>query len=313
MFAWSNKCVFIYCSSVSSSVLPWERWSTFSLWIENQLQWWIRKWKIVYSKLLFSCLRKQKVDSFGFFFLFSIHFFHEGLQTRSEMSFKGPWFHARHSVHVPRLDYADVPGGNNDLNFLAQSKACMEHDWFLGSFWALLVLCSKPKWPVGPLGHVGLCFKSLHHLRLLRLVYNNKNWPSDLGAVRIFSVVVDHFIELIYDDDSQKKVVFKHVPRPVVLLISNFEMMPIHWINLDAENGASQGNGTIKNETWMIHQTTTILIIPKTTTTTPCEYSEVNFEYLRATWVFTSKCSLQSCQLHSGDLGCKSCRMLART
>lgn len=67
--------------------------------------------------------------------------------------------------------------------------------------------------------------------------------------MRIFSVVVDHFIELIYDDDSQKKVVFKHVPRPVVLLISNFEMMPIHWINLDAENGASQGNGTIKNET----------------------------------------------------------------
>ena len=105
-----------------------------------------------------------------------------------------------------------------------------------------------------------------------------------------------------------KKVVFKHVPRPVVLLISNFEMMPIHWINLDAENGACQGHGTRKNETWMVHQTTTILIIPKTTATTPCEYSEVNFELLRATWVSTSKCSLQSCQLHSGDLGCKSCR-----
>lgn len=129
-----DKCVFIYCSSVSSSVLPWERWSTFSLWIENQLQWWIRKWKIVENSLLkaaFYLFVQAKVDSFGFFFLFSIHFFHEVLQTRLEMSFKGPWFHARHSVHVPRLDYADVPGGNNDLNFLAHSKACMEHDWFL--------------------------------------------------------------------------------------------------------------------------------------------------------------------------------------
>lgn len=101
----------------------------------------------------------------------------------------------------------------------------------------------------------------------------------------------------------REKVDFKHVPRPLVLLISTFEMMPIHWINLDAENGACQGHGTIKNETWMVHQTTTILI-PKTTTTTPCDYSEVNFKFWRTTWVSTSKCSLQSCQLHSGDLGC---------
>lgn len=102
-------------------------------------------------KAVFLVVCASKSRFIWILFLFSIHFFHEVLQTQSEMSFKGPWFHARHSAHVPRLDYADVPGGNNDLNFLAHSKACMEHDWFLGSFWALLVLCSsKPKWPVRP-------------------------------------------------------------------------------------------------------------------------------------------------------------------
>ena len=154
---------------------------------------------------------QAKVDSFGFFFLFSIHVFHEGLQTRSEMSFKGPWFHARHSVNVPRLDYADVPGGNNDLNFLAHSKACMEHDWFLGSFWAFLV----PNWPVRPCWVFQISSPpAFATLAIQQQKLTKWSW----GSENLFSRCEDHSIELIYDDDSQQKVVFKHVPRPVVLL-----------------------------------------------------------------------------------------------